>query len=428
MKEKKGLPTSKVQRATRFMKTGLKVGSNYAKHYSKKLVNMEVDKDELDKENAEEIYSTLSDLKGSALKVAQMLSMDQGVLPEVFATKFSEAQYKAPTMSGPLVVRTVKKYLGKSPSELFDKFDLNAWHGASMGQVHKAEKDNVRLAVKIQYPGVAESVVSDLKLVKPMAKAMFGLSDKAISPYMDEIQQRLLEETDYELELTRSQWISEKCKDLEGVVLPRYFPEWSGKKVIAMEWLDGLHLDEFLTENPDQKTRDLLGQRLWNFYDFQIHKLKIFHADAHPGNFLFREDGTVGVLDFGCIKEIPQDFYEGYFALIQPEILNDEEALVREALRTEVIYPDDKPEIREFFLENLKVAISILCRPFYKKSFDFGDPSFFAELYEYGERMAKTPEMRKNGARGSRDGIYINRTYFGLFAILHKLGARVNTE
>ncbi|MEL6651103.1 MAG: AarF/ABC1/UbiB kinase family protein, partial [Bacteroidota bacterium] len=127
MSEKKNtqdsIPTSKISRAGRFVKTGFKVGGNYARHYAKKLVNGDADKDELDQKNAEDIYESLSTMKGSALKVAQMLSMDKGALPAAYANQFSQAQHKAPPLSGPLIVKTFRKYFGKSPSELYDKFE-----------------------------------------------------------------------------------------------------------------------------------------------------------------------------------------------------------------------------------------------------------------------------------------------------------------
>jgi predicted unusual protein kinase regulating ubiquinone biosynthesis (AarF/ABC1/UbiB family) len=220
MKEQESIPTSKVKRASRFVRTGLKVGGNYIRHYSKKIVKPELEPDDLHQRNAQEIYGTLSELKGSALKVAQMLSMDKGFLPEAFIEKFTQAQYRAPALSGPLVMKTLRQYLGQSPHELFDSFELQARHAASMGQVHQATKDGKTLAIKVQYPGVADSVVSDLKMVRPFARRMFNIQDAEIDVYFDEVKARLLEEADYELELQRSMEISERCAELEDVIFP----------------------------------------------------------------------------------------------------------------------------------------------------------------------------------------------------------------
>lgn len=138
MKEQKSIPVGKVQRASKFISTGAKIGTNYLKHYSKKLVNPNLTKDELHQDNATDIYKSLSELKGSALKVAQMLSMDKNLLPSAYQQQFSMAQYSAPPLSYPLVVRTFEKSLKKKPGELFDTFTTSASNAASIGQVHQA--------------------------------------------------------------------------------------------------------------------------------------------------------------------------------------------------------------------------------------------------------------------------------------------------
>src|SRR6202012_5049927 len=156
-KEQNSIPTTKAQRSAKFVTTGVKIGGNYVKHYAKKLFNPEMDKTELNEDNASDIYESLSELKGSALKVAQMLSMDKNLLPQAYVDKFSQSQYNAPPLSGPLIVQTFKKYFGKTPDKIYDKFNIRSSNAASIGQVHEAELDGRKLAVKIQYPGVGDS-------------------------------------------------------------------------------------------------------------------------------------------------------------------------------------------------------------------------------------------------------------------------------
>ena len=173
------IPTSKIQRASKLVTTGAKVGVNYLKYYGDKLTKTELEaKDRLNKNNAEDIYDSLKQLKGSALKVAQMLSMEKSLLPQAYVEKFSLAQFSVPPLSAPLVAKTFKQYFGKTPSEIFDTFNLESVNAASIGQVHLAEKDGKRLAVKIQYPGVADSISTDLALVKPIAMKMFNIKGK----------------------------------------------------------------------------------------------------------------------------------------------------------------------------------------------------------------------------------------------------------
>src|SRR5690606_2502449 len=115
-------------------------------------------------------------------------------------------------------------------------------------------------------------------------------------------------ETDYDLELRRSMDFSDRCNKLENVVFPGYYPELSSSRIISMDWVEGLHLKEFLLTNPSRELRNKIGQALWDFYNFQQHKIKAVHADPHPGNFLITPDENLAVIDFGCIKEIPDDF------------------------------------------------------------------------------------------------------------------------
>ncbi|OMP76671.1 MULTISPECIES: AarF/ABC1/UbiB kinase family protein [unclassified Chitinophaga] len=428
MKEQTNIPTGKVERASRFVTTGLKVGTNYLKHYTKKLIDPNISREELHADNAEDIYDTLSNLKGSALKVAQMLSMDKGMLPKAYTEKFAMSQYSAPPLSGPLVINTFVKTLGKTPAQLYDTFDIKAANAASIGQVHKATKWGRELAIKIQYPGVANSVKSDLRIVKPFAMRIVGMNEVDMDKYFEEIETKLLEETDYKLELHRSVEVSTLCAHIPNLVFPKYYPELSSDKIITMDWLGGYHLKEFLLKNPSQEVRNSIGQALWDFYQFQVHKLKKVHADPHPGNFLMREDGTIGIFDFGCIKEIPEDFYVNYFLLTDKEVLKDDERRNQIYTSLEMIHPSDSEKEITFFSTLFQKMIDMLTLPFTLPEFDFGDERYFGEIYAYMDYVANLKEVKESKvARGSRHSLYVNRTYFGLYSILSDLKANIKT-
>ncbi|MEY4433360.1 MAG: hypothetical protein RLZZ44_1494, partial [Bacteroidota bacterium] len=315
------IPTSKIERASKLVQTGAKVGVNYLKYYGEKVVNPSLNRDKLNEENAEDIYDGLKSLKGSALKVAQMLSMDKSFLPQAYVEKFSLSQFSVPPLSAPLVLKTFKSNFGKTPYEIFDEFNPNSVNAASIGQVHLAIKNKKKLAVKIQYPGVANSISSDLALVKPMAIRMFNLQGKDSDKYFKEVEDKLIEETNYLLELKQSQEIATACSKIDHLVFPNYYPEYSSERIITMDWMTGLHLSEFTKENFNTKTGNQLGQALWDFYMYQIHVLRKVHADPHPGNFLVNENNDLVALDFGCMKVIPNDFYIPYFELVKKEII-----------------------------------------------------------------------------------------------------------
>lgn len=426
MKEQDSIPTSKTERSAKFVKTGLKVGGNYIKHYSKKLFNPSLNKDELNLDNATDIYASLSELKGSALKVAQMLSMDKNILPKAYVDQFSLSQYNAPPLSGPLIVRTFSKYFGKTPSEIYDEFNIRSTNAASIGQVHQASLNGKKLAVKIQYPGVGDSISSDLKMVKPFAFRLLGMSQKELEVYMCEVEERLLEETDYELEIKRSIEFSEACKNIPNVVFPTYYPELSSKRIITMDWLDGLHMKEFMKTNPSQELRDKVGQALWDFYNFQQHELRAVHADPHPGNFLITPDGKLGIIDFGCIKEMPDDFYYPFFSLTSTDMLKEKARTIKAFRQLEMIRENDDAAQIEFYYRIYKEMIELFAQPYMSNTFDFSKTEFFDKLYSYGEKISRMPEFKQ--ARGVKHFIYVNRTNFGLYNMLHDLGATVRTD
>lgn len=425
MKENKenqqSIPISKVARATAFLKTGVKVGTNYVKHYAKKLVT-EVDKEELDEKNATDIYETLSQLKGSALKVAQMMSMDEQNLPKAYTRIFAQAQYKAPPLSGPLIIKTFKEAFGKTPQEIFDTFEMNATHAASIGQVHKATRNGKTFAIKIQYPGVKESISSDLKMVKPFAMRLMNIKEKELNVYMHEIEQKLIEETDYLLELKQGQEISAFCKDVPNVFFPKYYPEYSSTKVLTMEWINGKHLDEFLSQNPSQELKNKVAQAIWDFYNHQIHYLKKIHSDPHPGNFLINEQANLFVLDFGCVKEIPEDFYTEYFKLTHPETLASDEKTEQSLRKLEIIRPTDTKEQAQYLIKLFQGMLKLLVTPYYQDTFDFSNTQYYTDAQVYADELSKMRE-----ARGSKHFLYVNRTYFGIYSMMQQLQAHIET-
>jgi len=426
MREQKTIPTSKTERSAKFVKTGIQIGGNYIKHYSKKLFNPGLSREELNEDNATDIYNSLSELKGSALKIAQMLSMDKNMLPKSYIDKFTQSQYNAPPLSGPLIVRTFSKNFGKTPEQIYDRFNLVSSNAASIGQVHEAALNGKKLAVKIQYPGVGDSISSDLKLVKPFAFRLLGMDEKDLNIYIKEVEERLLEETDYELEIKRSLQFSKACKNLRNVIFPDYYPELSGKRIITMDWIDGLHLREFLKTNPSTELRNKIGQALWDFYNFQQHELRAVHADPHPGNFLITPDEKLGVIDFGCIKEIPDDFYKPFFSLISDDVTTDKTRTIKAFRELDMIHDKDSDVQVDFYYTAYKEMIELFARPYRSKTFDFSQPEFFEKLYHYGEKISKMPEFKQ--ARGVKHFIYINRTNFGLYTILHELKATVKTD
>ena len=425
MKKIDSIPTGKMERVTKLVTTGVKVGGNYLKYYGEKVINPSLTKDKLHENNASDIYDGLKELKGSALKVAQMLSMEKNLLPQSYTDKFSLSQFSVPPLSAPLVRKTFKTYFKQYPEELFDSFSPDSINAASIGQVHKAKKNGKVLAVKIQYPGIRESISSDIALVKPIAIRMFNLQGTS-DEYFQEVEDKLTEETDYKLEISQSMKVIEDCEKIENLLFPHYYPEYSSDKIITMDWMNGIHLSEFCSSDASQEQRDKVGQTLWNFYMYQIHQLKKFHADPHPGNFLVDKNDNLIAIDFGCMKEIPNDFYVPYFEVSTPESLKDMAYFTKKLYELEILKTTDSPKELAFFTDMFHELLSVFTQPIQSEIFDFAQPEFQDQIAALSEKFASDKTLRKmNGNRGSKHFIYVNRTFFGLYSLMFDIKAKV---
>jgi len=167
---------------------------------------------------------------------------------------------------------------------------------------------------------------------------------------------------------------------------------------------------------------------LWDFYMFQIHGLKQVHADPHPGNFLIDKSSNLIAIDFGCIKTIPIEFYTPYFELATLENLNNPVLFEEKLYALEILRTDDSEAEIALFKKIFFELLSMFSLPLQSETFDFSDKTYFSKMAQMGENFAKDTELRKmNGNRGSKHFLYINRTFFGLYNLLHDLKAKINT-
>ncbi len=416
-------PSSKFERGTIIAKTSIKVGTNYAQRYLKNKITRKKENDgSFHSENAKEVFKEFTRLRGTALKIAQGMSMDQGFLPEEFAEVMSQAQYSVPPINKALVRSIIKRELGSYPEQLFTKFESEAFAAASIGQVHKAElKDGRKVAIKIQYPNVRETIGSDLAMGKTIAKR-FIKKGANIDPYFDEIKNTLLLETDYKHEGEQIDLFHKRFSEL-GIVIPEWIQEYSTDKILCMTFLKGRHLGDFLKENPSQKKCDHFGQLLWDFFHEQIKDNDYIHADTHPGNFLFTKDGKLGVVDFGCVKKFPSDFFSDYLKLL-PTHLNEDENEIRALFeKLEVLKPNSKDGDKEQeyfdFAKNYGITFA---KPYKKDMFDFGDLEYDKAIRHFTKEAPMS-----NEPRGNKHFIYTTKVHVGLYNILIKLKARINT-
>jgi predicted unusual protein kinase regulating ubiquinone biosynthesis (AarF/ABC1/UbiB family) len=416
-------PASKMERGRIFAKTGLQVGKNYAQYLADRVRGKggEERKRDLNTQNAKDLFKEFSRLRGTALKLAQSMSLDTGMLPDEFMEVMAEAQYRVPPMNRALVRKQIRDALGRFPELLFDAFEGEAMAAASIGQVHRARLDDGRdVAVKVQYPNVRDTIESDLALARTLFRRI--VKGGPIDDYFEEVRARLREETDYLNEADNIAYFAEQY-DRDDFVTPHPVREHTSETVLTMTFVEGQHLDALLETDPDQATRDHFGQLLWDFLHEQVaHNHRTLHADTHPGNFLFRDDGRLGIIDFGCVKTLPQAFRDDMLRLYRARMEDDEAEIDRLLHRLDILQddmPDDtRAEVRDFFDR----YGSLIVEPYQQPTFDFGDPAFRERLQSC---FKDASTLRR--AAGSPHFIFLNKALVGLLNLMVQLKPKIDT-
>ncbi|WP_340106908.1 ABC1 kinase family protein [Rhodohalobacter sp. 8-1] len=417
-------PSSKYDRGKIFAKTGLSVGKNYAKHYLKNLRGSDEQRNsEFYNQTAQQIFSEFTKLRGTALKIAQSLSIDQGLLPDEFSEVMTQAQYSVPPINRSLIRSIIKRELGSYPEVLFESFDTEAIAAASIGQVHTARlKSGEKVAVKIQYPGVRDTIASDLGLAKSLFKR-FIKNKEDLNEYFEEIESTLRLETDYIHEGETINRFHNRFST-DRFETPRWIKEYSTERVLTMSFLEGEHLREFLERDPSQEEKNAFGQKIWDFFHEQIRQSDEIHADTHPGNFLLTEDGKLGIIDFGCVKNFPDEFFIDYLLLLPTHLERDLDKIKTLYDRLGVLKgdPETNQTEKKYFEFCLNYGFTF-AMPYENDTFNFGNPEYREMIRGYTKNAPIG-----NEARGNKHFLYSTRVHLGLYHFLMKLGATVETK
>jgi predicted unusual protein kinase regulating ubiquinone biosynthesis (AarF/ABC1/UbiB family) len=363
-------------------------------------------------------------LRGAAMKLGQTLSLQTGMLPDEALTELATLQMQAPGMHPSLVRVQIKQSLGREPEEIFKQFSPEPFAAASLGQVHHAiTREGQRVAVKVQYPGIRDSIANDFKVFRAVSKPAQA-SGYIPKSAIDEVQAQIGAETDYRREADNIDFFRTCLAPLTFLKVPKVFPKYSAERVLTMSVIRGHHLDDFLASNPSQKARNQLGINLFDLFYFQVLKIGSLHADPHWGNYLLNEDGTIGLVDFGCVKHLREETVD--------------------YLRSAFLYPgsthsEDFIRLLESYyralgiklLRQTRAALIRFADEFYRKVyppnaqandlFNFGDVKFLQNYVEEAKNLFRTrglvPEL-----------IFMCRAEMGLYQTLHRLKARVPTS
>ena len=352
---------------------------------------------------AKRMRGELEALRGPAMKLGQTLSLQGGVLPEELLLELSKLQMEAPGMHPSLMRAQFRSSMGRDPEDVFRSFAAEPFAAASLGQVHRAvTRRGDQVAVKIQYPGIRDAIAHDFAWFRAVSRPVQA-TGHVPKESIDELEQQITAETDYVREADNLAFFAEKLAPLGFVSVPRVYREYSTDQVLTMEFAKGEHLDSLLRARPSQRVRDLIGAHLLELFYYQVLQVEALHADPNAGNYLFKPDGTIALVDFGCVK------------YLSPEFVTD--------LRTLYLYPG-APRARRALVSFAKDFFGKVYPPeaeLEDRPFDFGKHPVVKEYLKASEQL-----LSSRGALP--EYTFLARAELGLYNMLQRVGARVHTS
>ena len=332
MRVSEQLPQGTSKRSAKMASIPLSLAGRGAIGFGRQLIGQSPDFAfaDLQEKTAEQIFKVLGELKGGAMKFGQALSVFEAALPEEIAKPYRETLVKLQEAAPPLPARVVHKVLAKELGEHwrdnFAEFNDTPAASASIGQVHKGLwKDGRAVAVKIQYPGAKEALISDLNQIQRFAKIFqLLLPGVEMKPLLEELKARIIEEVDYRYEASAQSACFEAYKGDSDIAIPEVI--MATDRVLVSQWLEGTPLSKVIADGT-QDERNNAGIRLARFHFTAPMRAGLLHADPHPGNFRVLKDGRLGVLDFGACNRLPNGFPEPFKRLLRNALEGDAIAL-----------------------------------------------------------------------------------------------------
>jgi predicted unusual protein kinase regulating ubiquinone biosynthesis (AarF/ABC1/UbiB family) len=316
-------------RIARYARVGTAVGGLAARLAGGRVLGLSLDQER----HAAQLKAALGGLKGPLMKVAQMMSTLPDALPDAYVRELAELQANAPAMGWPFVKRRMATELGPDWQSRFDGFPHQAAAAASLGQVHKATLKGGRVvACKLQYPDMTATVEADLRQLK-LVFSIYERFDRAIMTERihQEISERLREELDYRREAKHMRLYRDMLSGEQGIAVPEPIDHLSTGRLLTKTWVDGVRLIE-VGEAPVEE-RNAVALRLFRAWYVPFYRYGVIHGDPHFGNYTLAADGTLNLLDFGCIRVFKPSFVRGVIDLYKA-LRNGDEDLAVEAYRT----------------------------------------------------------------------------------------------
>ncbi|HZJ56224.1 MAG TPA: AarF/ABC1/UbiB kinase family protein [Myxococcaceae bacterium] len=415
-KDPDGPPSSRLTRLRKLAGLGAQLGSDALARGVKRLAGS--DPSAIGKGTAEKLVETLGDLKGAAMKLGQVASMDPDLFPPEVRAVLARLQNEAPPMPFERVAAVLEDELGGSVDALFADFSREPIAAASLGQVHRARlRDGREVVVKVQYPGIDQALRSDIDNLGLVVKTM-ALTHRALDgrQYFHELAEELAHELDYSREGRLAREFARASAGLPDVVVPGIIDERTSTRVLTMEYVPGQTLKTFLASHPGNAERLRVSGLLIRAIHGSFLVDGTVHADPHPGNFTVMPDGRLGVLDFGSVKRFSREFFEGHrdvFRLALEQKPIDVLALVRR-VGFSVDLPDE--EARPLLEELIHLAGRALRTDDYDYAHDTMAPDSRKLFARHAAQFLKI--------RPPAEGVMFFRAFGGLQQNLRLLGAR----
>ncbi len=418
------IPKSKIRRTISSGKIAVKMGTNHLGFLLKKPFlskeKQRIFQKKKDTQNAQILFNGLSLLRGTALKAAQMLSLENDYLPVTIRKELEKSYNQVPPINRALVRKIILNNFNNFPEKIFESFDSKAFAAASLGQVHLAKsKDGEDLAVKIQYPDISHTISNDIRMLKTVLRPMAEY--EIIKIALEEIEEVLLNETDYEKEGENILYFRKNLKN-DQVIIPQIYQDLTTKNVLSMSCMKGLILNEWLETCPDRESKTIVAQTLHDIFIEGLYELKQIHADPNPGNFLVTNELKICLVDFGCVRSFDDKFIQLYQKLIRISAGNERRAYVDLLTRMKLITPDFDPDIKDQMVALFMRIGDWFSELFIEEEFDFGANSDFMER---GIKIARQMHQFRKHHNIMPEFIFLDRTRYGLIKLFEKMKVKI---
>jgi predicted unusual protein kinase regulating ubiquinone biosynthesis (AarF/ABC1/UbiB family) len=367
------------------------------------------------------VLDSMSYLRGATMKMGQTLANFPDILPQAFVETLERLHFDAPPMHWSLIKEMVHADLGDDPENLFASFQTRAFAAASLGQVHRARlKTGEEVAVKIQYPGIARTIRQDVRnLLFFLLPARLSRDWESTKAQLEDLRVRLEQETDYEQEAIMLQRVRRLFHEEDGIVVPRVHREHSTGRILTMDYLPGMTLEQFIATNPSQEARNDFARKILRAWYRMLYAGRLLYADFHPGNFLFLEDGRLGAIDFGFMIELDETLWELMRKMDRPLTTGNREDRIA-SMKAWHSISDDPVEQERLRLSEQFADWSWRSR-YCGGEFDFGDEADFRRgvdlFFEF---------IRKRHSASRPCTPAIARQTFGVRSILYRLKAKID--